>query len=296
MEAITDLFARLRHHKHEQKIAAASDIREAIVLLAGADTRKKINIDLAHYGELFEAEGLTEQDIQLNIDNYRERLRKAELVSQGDTLKNRAAEAEKAHTAADIAEAKRRKQAVGHLQELEMAASRALQDSLDVVEAQGDLVAEARTTPEEQRLIEELAAVNKTIRRLRIAIDSKFSEFTDGRSIGIGAPTWASLTEHPATLAAQTKYHIKNTDSLTKERKAELKRQQDTAEEATGAAEKELVLAEKQLARLSAKLDKFNAAKLLPESFVIVRAKPTAEALRKQHARDTGYAPAGQRA
>jgi len=244
----------------------------------------------SHYVALFESENFTENDLRVNIAKYQQRVQWAELAKKRDALREAAEKAEKLFNDEDLKEGRRQRDAHKKLQELEYAVEPAIAAASKATAAEGNLIAQAVVSPKERLLNAQSTELNEAVARLRCAVDETFhSTDSTGHSIGL-AGDWASIQEFPALLAAQTKRTLKDEiDILSAERKTQLKGQLVATERAVAKAEKELTRLEKQQDTINKQRAEFAAAKLLPESFEIVRARPSHDQEIKKHAYELGF-------
>ena len=291
MSKIVDrLFRRLSDRRQDKRDKTMSEVHRAIIILADDSAGRNGGLDLDFYADLVEREGFTEADLRKNIEVYRQRCKWAKLAGQREALKKAAEQAERDFNDFDLAEGRRRLAAQKKLQALEHAVPIAVSLASKSLAAEGNLLAQAARTPEERALNEESGKLNETLGRLRRAVDATYSS-TDaiGHSTNL-AGDWASIQEFPALLCVQTRRKLKDeADVLSDDRKTQLKSQLLSAEGALADRSRELVVAERKAVEMKKKLLELNAAKMLPESFRIIRAKPTHDEDARRRAYELGY-------
>ncbi len=286
---IAELFQKVTRRKQERKAAIVKDIRTLVRLLAESELGvSELDVDADWYADVLEAEGWTEGELRANVDAYKQRVAQSKLAAQADTLRKAAATAEQAWRDADEAEGRRRQEAHTHLQQLELQMARAIEAAKRATAAKSDLIASAALSDEERELLDEQAKLNQRKAVILRALDPH-AHIVDGRAFD--AVYWGHVNETPAVLLRQTKAALADKKTgYSPERRKELESQLAAAERSVAAREKELAAVEKQAAAINEKLRKLADARLFPESFRLIRATPTRDELRKQHAQRIGVA------
>lgn len=290
MSTITDLFNRLRDRRQETRDAHLTEIHRAIIILAENGAGKNGDLDLDYYASLIESEGLTEDDLRTNIDVYQQRVRWAELAPRVDALNKASVDALQVYNDHDLKLGRLIRDERKKLVQEERAAQRAQTQSEKALAAQGNLIADAEVTAEERALGAKQSELNAEIGKLIDATNPRLSSVDRmGRALNVGSD-WASIQQFPALLAEQTRHALADeTVGYSKDRRAELKSQLAAAERAVAESEKKLTRLTKQAVEINKKQVKLNDAKLLPESFRLVRATPTRLDRQKRHAREMGF-------
>lgn len=282
---VQSIFDRVLRRKREQNIVAAKDIRQLICLIGDSELGVKVDIDEAHFADVMDSGGWSDEDLRVNRDKqYLPRVAKHKLAMQEEELQRKAQQAEQALLAEREAEGRRRQEAHRRDQQLELEMTRAINAANVAVAARSDLIAGAEVTDEERALSDVLAITNERIRTLQNALDPNARVLGANRA-PIDNVIWANVSEHPAKLAAQTKVMLSNKNmSLSAGRRKQLESQLAAAETAIADRRKQLTITEKERNKINKRLAILNEEKLLPQSFRLVRAEPSADELRKRHA------------
>jgi DNA repair exonuclease SbcCD ATPase subunit len=286
---IDRLFGQLQQRERDISKRNCNDIR-SLVRLIGDDELgvASAEVDDDHYAALLDKAGFTFDDLRANVDRYKKRHEQHELALQLDELKQKSTIAENAFRDADLAEGRRRRDALKRLQEMEESARRAQLNSEEAVFAHGELIAGGCVFEEERELNTRLAEIRAQIRKVEAALRPVISD-----PVAVPGGTWANIDHYPAALVHQTKAAIAEADAekvaCSPERRRQLGSQLTTATARVAERERELKQLTREREEINDQLAKFLPLKMLPENLQIVRAKPTADERRKQTAHKLGY-------
>ena len=280
--------------RDQQATTADTDSLRGLIAAVAAAEDGTGDVDEPAALELFEQHGLSADDVQATIAEYRRRVQLAETAADEEAARKRAAKADADFEAADLAEAKRHRAELAKLREMETLALHARKEAERASAARADLLAGAAPPPGEAELGDKLAAINAQIRACEIAIDANATPHVDGTGGQVitqfDGHVWANCETHPAVLLRQAEAALTQENvGHSKERKQQLEATVKRAKAAIADRKKELASLQKQRAELQAKLEKFVEVKLSPESFRIVRATTSADEQRKSYARKLGF-------
>jgi hypothetical protein len=282
----TELLSRLSRRQQEQKQSVVTDAKSLIITIAraeldGSDVPDEV---IEQYAEVLDSAGLTEADIELNVDIYRRRVEAAQLAAKVEHLGRKAAEAEQAWIAADRAEAERHKAALHELDEMRTEMAKLLEQHGRALAARGDLLAQADRTDEEQQLSDQLI----DLKRRAAELDEMLK--VNPRDVQLSSPV---LDRHPVAYRENVVYELDQIKTgkrpATKEEREAVEARLAKADAVIAAKRAERDAIDKERAAINERLEALNRDKLKPESFELRKAKPSRDELAKRQAERLGY-------
>lgn len=289
MDVATNLFRRITERKQEWNVGVFDSLKQLIIAVGnselGIEQKQPIHIESA--ADILEANDVSEADFRVMVDIYKKRVQHGRVASQLPKIKARAEQAEAEWKKADLEEGQRRRAAMEKLNQLELAASQANAAYQNALESDNFLFRSAGTCPEEVALIEENRILTAALAAAQLRVLP---------NVPAGDPTsagfiWPNAREYPAALVVATQRALDaKRVAYTPARRAALERQLEVAKKFTAEAQADLKKIEKQHAELQARLAEFGKARTKPESFAVMRAKPSRDERAKQNAAKLGYA------
>jgi hypothetical protein len=291
---IASLFEILLKKKEKQQSTVTGDVRSLIRIIAENELGiAAYEIDMEFYSDALDRSGITAADLRLNVEIFKQRHRWKELAEQISSLEETAYNAQKVFDEEDLAEGRRRKQALERLETLETARNSSSKQFAAAVSAHSELMGGADTSELEKSLTDQLENLNGSIRRITLAKDPDYVGRpieTSRGGMSPGGTLWANVEIATAGLLKQTRKALENvTDAAKRER---LESQAKAAEVRLQNDAKELKTLEKRRDAILKQLSGLVSEKLKPENFRIRKATPSRDDKAKLLAQSMGYGAA----
>lgn len=270
------------------------DFRQLVVVAAENEESKLSDADLDWAAETLKECGKTIEDLQANVTQYRRVVALQEQGAKREELAKRASSLDKKYVAEDLKEGQRHREALNKLLALESERDRAILEAGNAAAAAADYYALIEPPEEYCELTRHQGELQRQIKQHEEAIDGDIYLVveTTGGAGHCQTPSglWANISKFPALLARQTLEHLKRGErSLTRERKNELEGQLEAAQREVERRKKALQNLHKEVDAIGGRMEKIMQAQLAdPKNFRMVKAGPTRDELKKQHAAKFG--------
>lgn len=308
MNTIANVREFLFKQKQERKQVALNDFRDiviwaadkenggrdgSIILLVTDETLEEADpdVDVDKIIGVMEAGNFSMDDLAKNVELKKRRDRLFVAHQDGDRRKAALDDLEKRYVAENLAETKRHQEMRKHLDELREQRDAALRSYNESEVARGDLFATSAPSDESLKLHAAFMQLTKQIGLLEESVNPSKRGLW-GNDQPTPGDVWPNVNTHPAAHAAQCKRALDDEKApLSKSRRDQLTKQLAAAQAIENEKKAELAAARKKLDVVREQLAAAEQDRYRPENFAIVRAKPSPDDARKEHAKRFGYGP-----